>query len=132
MEQGSGFPLQGIGVLLLGVSDLQRAVTFYSETLGLPLKSQIPGFAFLKRGPVTLALSVPFSRALSKEPGAVEIVWPVDYVRLARQTLLARGVSFVTEPRNVTGKDWSAVFTDPDGHRHSIFGLGGRREATDK
>lgn len=131
MEQGSKFRLQGIGVLLLGVSDLQRAVTFYTETLGLTLKSQIPGFAFLDAGSLTLALSEPLSRALGKEPGAVEIVWPVDNVRLAHQTLLARGVSFVTEPRNVTGQEWSALFTDPDGHRLSIFGPEGHQETTD-
>jgi catechol 2,3-dioxygenase-like lactoylglutathione lyase family enzyme len=50
MEQGGEFRLEGIGILMLGVSDLQRAVTFYTETLGLTLKSRIPGFAFLDAG----------------------------------------------------------------------------------
>jgi catechol 2,3-dioxygenase-like lactoylglutathione lyase family enzyme len=122
MKTGSDFHLNGMGMILLGVSDLERSVAFYTETLGLRLKSQMPGFAFVDAGPVTLVLSEPLGRALGNHPGAVEIVWPVDDVRSAHETLRSRGVTFIAEPRNVTGRDWSAVFTDPDGHHLSIFG----------
>lgn len=125
MEEGSGFRLSGIGFLLLGVSDLKRSVAFYSETLGLPLKSEIPGFAFLDAGALTLVLSEPLGRATGSLPGAMEIVCPVENVREAYETLRGRGVAFLAEPRNVTGSDWSAVFGDPDGHRLSVFGPAG-------
>jgi catechol 2,3-dioxygenase-like lactoylglutathione lyase family enzyme len=129
MGEGIDFRLSGIGFLLLGVSDLKRSLAFYSETLGLRSKSQIPGFAFLDAGALTLVLSEPLGRALGSLPGAMEIVCPVADVREAYQTLRQRGVAFLAEPRNVTGSDWSAVFTDPDGHRLSIFGPGGRTPA---
>lgn len=129
MEERDGeFRLGGIGIIQLGVSDLQRSVEFYTQTLGLKLKSIVAGFAFVDAGSVTLVLSEPLGRALGPLPGAVEIVCPVSDVRAGYETLLSRGVSFLTEPRNVTGEDWSAVFTDPDGHRLSIFGpASGRR-----
>ncbi len=125
MEQGSEFRLSGIGIIQLGVSDLQRSVAFYTQVLGLRLKSSVPGFAFVDAGAVTLVLSEPLSRALGPLPGAVEIVYPVSDVQAGYEVLRSRGISFLREPRNVTGKDWSAVFTDPDGHRLSIFGPGG-------
>lgn len=129
MEYAGKFRVTGIGLLLLGVSDLKRSLAFYTEALGLPLKSQIPGFAFVDAGTVTLVLSEPLGRALGSRPGAVEIVCPVENVRLAYEALRSRGVTFLTQPRNVTGQDWSAVFTDPDGHRLSIFGPEGRPAA---
>jgi catechol 2,3-dioxygenase-like lactoylglutathione lyase family enzyme len=122
MGEGSSFRLSGIGLLLLGVSDLKRSLAFYHETLGLRLNSQVPGFAFLEAGALTLVLSEPLGRALGASPGATEIVCPVENVRQAHQALSRRGVVFISEPRNVTGNEWSAVFTDPDGHRLSIFG----------
>lgn len=125
MKPESEFHLNGMGMLLLGVSDLQRSVAFYTEALGLQLKSQMPGFAFVDAGAVTLVLSEPLGRALGNRPGAMEIVWPVEDVRSAHESLRSRGVAFVAEPRNVTGQDWSAVFTDPDGHHLSIFGPAG-------
>jgi catechol 2,3-dioxygenase-like lactoylglutathione lyase family enzyme len=125
MKRGNEFRLDGIGIILLGVSDLERSLAFYTETLGLRLKSQIPGFAFVDAGGVTLGLSEPLGRALGSKSGGVEFVCSVENVRAAYETLRSRGVSFSSEPRNVTGQDWSAAFTDPDGHHLSIFGPAG-------
>ena len=114
--------LEKIGILMLGVKDLKAAVAFYSERLGLPLQMEIPGFAFLNGGGITLALSQPLARASQNLVGATELVFQVTDVHAAYRALRERGVSFNSEPHQVTPSDWAANFTDPDGHRLSVFG----------
>jgi catechol 2,3-dioxygenase-like lactoylglutathione lyase family enzyme len=114
--------LTQIGVVMLGVTDLSRSVAFYRDQLGLTVKQEIPGFAFLDGGGVTLCLSQPLARATGRGAGATEIVFSVDDVRAAFEALHGRGVQFTHEPRNVSGPMWAANFEDPDNHKLSIFG----------
>ena len=121
----SDFRLNTIAVVMLGVKDLPRSVAFYRDTLGLKAQGEVPGeFAFFNAGATTLALSSPLADPKSSPStvGALEVVFGVEDVTAGYEALRARGVTFVVEPRNVTGANWSAVFTDPDGHRLSIFG----------
>jgi catechol 2,3-dioxygenase-like lactoylglutathione lyase family enzyme len=116
------FKLAKIGVVMLGVADVARSVAFYRDRLGLTVKQEIPGFAFLDGGAVMLALSQPLARATHQGPGSTEIVFSVEDVRAAHAALLAKGVAFTQEPRVVSGPMWAANFNDPDGHRLSVFG----------
>ena len=116
------FKLAKIGVVMLGVKDLARAVGFYRDKLGMAVQHDGPEFAFLDGGGVTLALAVPLSRNSPAMVGATEVVFSVEGVREAYDALRARGVVFTHEPRNVTGPMWAANFCDPDGHRLSVFG----------
>ena len=93
--------LEKIGILMLGVKDLKAAVAFYSERLGLPLQTEIPGFAFLNGGGITLALSQPLARASQNLVGATELVFQVTDVHSAYRALQERGVSFNSEPHQV-------------------------------
>jgi catechol 2,3-dioxygenase-like lactoylglutathione lyase family enzyme len=117
--------LDTLAVVMLGVTDLPRSVAFYRDVLGLRPQGEVAGeFAFFDAGGVMLALSVPHARS-DRSPhlvGATEIVFRVESVAAAHEALLARGVPFAREPRQVAGDNWSAVFTDPDGHRLSVFG----------
>jgi catechol 2,3-dioxygenase-like lactoylglutathione lyase family enzyme len=115
--------LEKIGVIMLGVRDLEASVAFYQEKLGLALQSKIPGeFAFFAAGTVTLALSVPHGKNRPNLAGATEVVFSVDGVTEAYDALRSRDIAFTQAPRNVTGTMWSANFTDPDGHQLAIFG----------
>ncbi len=116
------FKLKHIRFVMLGVTDLTRAVAFYRDKLGLSLHFQSAEFAFLDGGGVTLALGTPLARAIPQIAGATEIVFGVEDVMGAYEALRARDIKFIYEPRNVTGTDWAAVFEDPDGHKLSVFG----------
>jgi catechol 2,3-dioxygenase-like lactoylglutathione lyase family enzyme len=117
------FKLSQISIVMLGVRDLDRSVAFYRDRLGLEVRNQTPGFAFLNAGPITLCLSEALSRAAGETTNeATEMVFSVDQVRAAYEGLLAKGVVFTHEPRNVTGPFWAANFNDPDGHKLSVFG----------
>ena len=120
--QELNFKLSQIGVVMLGVEKLPRAVAFYRDKLGLVLKGQNEGFAFFDGGGVTLCLSEALARVSRQVPGAVEVVFSVGNVRGAHKALSARGIEFTHEPRSVTGPMWAANFNDPDGHLLSVFG----------
>jgi catechol 2,3-dioxygenase-like lactoylglutathione lyase family enzyme len=125
--------LAKLGIVMLGVSEMARALAFYRDQLGLTVQQEIGGeFTFLDAGGVTLALSVPLAKALGgAKAGATEFVFQVDDVTAAHAALCARGVVFKNDPRNVTGSLWAANFTDPDGHHLSILGPHSKPAASD-
>lgn len=111
-----------ITTVLLGVQDVKRSLEFYRDKLGLAVRAQFEGFAFLDTGAVMLVLSEGLTRATQLGPGATEIVFAVDGVRENYQALMDKGVEFMNEPRVISGPQWGANFRDPDGHFLSILG----------
>ncbi len=121
----TGARLSNVAVVILGVTDLPKSVAFYRDVLGLEAQGEIPGdFAFFNAGGVTLALSKAHAdpKVSPHLVGASEVVFGVDDVSAAYEALRVRGVGFAREPRPVAGPNWAANFTDPDGHRLSLFG----------
>lgn len=116
------FQLSSISLIMLGVQDLNRSVSFYRDKLGVTVRNLLTGFAFLDCGGVTLALSEPLLKANPVGAGAAEVVFSVQHVREAHRALVAQGVEFNQEPRQVSGPFWAANFKDPDGHQLSVFG----------
>ena len=121
MEQ-TDFKLTQISVVMLGVQDVARALAFYRDKLGLKVQNEVPGFAFLDAGKITLCLSEPAAKVRGQIAGAGETVFAVEDVTAAFQALRAKGVQFTHEPRGVTLTSWVANFDDPDGNHLSIFG----------
>ncbi len=122
MSNQTTFALARIGHLMLGVSNIERSTAFYRDQLGLPLLGVHGGLAFFNGVGVTLMLSTELVKAAPGIAGATEVVFAVESVQVAYDALLARGVVFLREPRQVTPSDWAANFKDPDGHLLSVFG----------
>ncbi len=116
------FRLTKIGLVMLGVGDLDRSVAFYRDRLGLKLSAQFEGFAFFDGGGVTLVVNTGLAQALGKGPGDSQVIFSVEHVRAAYDALRSQGVEFVNEPRVVSPGNWAANFHDPDGHLLSVFG----------
>ena len=114
--------LTQISHVMLGTTDLTGSLAFYRDMLGLTVQTEMPGFAFLDGGGVTLSLSEAHAKLATPVAGGTEIVFGVADVTAAHEALTARGVEFLNPPRNVTGDQWAANFRDPDGHLLSIFG----------
>jgi predicted enzyme related to lactoylglutathione lyase len=111
-----------ISMITLGISNISESVAFYRDTLRLELQGQHEGFAFFNAGPITLVLNVPLGNAVQPRAGATEIIFPVEGVRAAHAELVTRGCKFAYDPRVVSPGSWAATFTDPDGHRLTLFG----------
>jgi catechol 2,3-dioxygenase-like lactoylglutathione lyase family enzyme len=116
------FKLTRVSVVMLGVNDVKRSLGFYRDKLGLEVRREIPGFAFVNAGAITLCLSEPAAKVRGQVAGAGEIVFSVEDVTSAYQALRGKGVEFTHEPRNVAPDTWVANFDDPDGNHLSLYG----------
>jgi catechol 2,3-dioxygenase-like lactoylglutathione lyase family enzyme len=121
MEQ-TDYKLTQVSVVMLGVHDVARSLAFYRDKLGLTVQREIPGFAFLNAGAVTLCLSEPAAKVRGQVAGAGEVVFSVEDVSAAYQALRGKGVEFTHEPRSITPTTRVANFDDPDGNHLSVYG----------
>jgi lactoylglutathione lyase len=112
-----------IHTIMLGTRDLDRSISFYTDTLGMTLQGRFGDFAFLDANGTSIALSAQLARTRPPlAPPPVEIVLAVPGVREAYDRLRGRGVTFLNEPHTVDGTNDVANFEDPDGHLFSIYG----------
>ena len=113
------FELGTIGQIAVPVSDIDRAVAFYRDTLGMRFLFQAPpGLGFFDCAGVRLMLDAP-AKAQSDNYSSV-IYYKVPDLDTAFQALSARGVSFDATPHLVAKLPdhelWMAFFRDPDGN----------------
>lgn len=106
------------------VHDLDRAVRFHRDVLGLPLLFQAPpSLAFFQMGAVRLMLSPP-ENAEQDHPGSV-LYFRVADIEGVHRSLVQRGVEFVGAPHRVhQAADydlWMAFFHDPDNNPMAIM-----------
>lgn len=109
------FGLARIGQIGLTVKDLDRAVAFYRDTLGMKLLFRVPNMAFFDCAGIRLMLGLPEG---TNEVFRSLIYYRVDDIDKAFQILSARGVAFETKPRLIARLEnhdlWLAAFRDPD------------------
>jgi catechol 2,3-dioxygenase-like lactoylglutathione lyase family enzyme len=122
MNPQTDLKLSRVGFLMLTVSDMARSLAFYEDTLGLPRRFASEEFAFLDGGGVGLGLCKVGSLGPPPTDVFTEIVFEVEDIDAAYESLRARGVTFRIAPRQATGDKLVADFRDPDGHVLSIFG----------
>jgi catechol 2,3-dioxygenase-like lactoylglutathione lyase family enzyme len=109
-----GGPLRGIDHVYYWTRDMERAVTFYSDVLGLPVASRAGSeWAEFQAGPVRLALH---GTEESSVPPSGTVVFNVDDLDEARWVLQQRGVVFDGHEAEVPGSARFATFHDPDGN----------------
>jgi len=109
--------LHDIGQIGVTVNDLEKALAFYRDSLGLRhLFSAPPGLAFFRVGNVRLMLSRP--ERPDSERFTSALYFKVADIRVAHEALAARGVIFEAEPHRVAKMPdhelWMAFFRDPD------------------
>jgi AraC-like DNA-binding protein/predicted enzyme related to lactoylglutathione lyase len=108
-------PPMRISMISIGVTNMERSVRFYSETLGPTLMG--------KPGEVTLVLNRPLgSSDGDRLVGAVEIIFPAESVAAMHDLLSKLGCKFLAAPYEVTTGLWAATFSDPDGHKLTMLG----------
>jgi methylmalonyl-CoA/ethylmalonyl-CoA epimerase len=123
MAKGTDLGLAEIGQIALSVRDLERAVAFYRDGLGMQFLFQVPNLAFFDCAGVRLMLSTP-EEGEGHRPGSV-IYFRVADIGAAYATLKARGVPFIDEPHLIAKMPdhdlWMAFFNDPDGNTLALM-----------
>lgn len=101
------------------VADMDRAVAFHRDVLGLPLKFQSPGWSEFATGETTLALHP----ASAKNPaGAVELGFGVAGIHDFYEGMTAKGVQFSMPPTRQDFGGMLAQFVDSEGAHCSVSG----------
>jgi methylmalonyl-CoA/ethylmalonyl-CoA epimerase len=118
----TGFGLTQIGQIAVGVQDLDSAVAFYRDVLGMQFLFQVPSMAFFDCGGVRLMLAEP-DGGVEQRASSI-IYYRVDDVNHAFETLSKRRVDLVSDPHLVARMGdqelWMAFFEDIDGN---VLGL---------
>jgi methylmalonyl-CoA/ethylmalonyl-CoA epimerase len=110
--------LNRIGQIAIPVGDVDRAIAFYRDLLGMRFLFRAPpGLGFFDCGGVRLMLDGP---AAAQAGQSSVVYYKVDDLRAAFETLSTRGVVFEAEPHLVARLPdhelWMAFFRDPDGN----------------
>jgi methylmalonyl-CoA/ethylmalonyl-CoA epimerase len=115
--QNHPFGLSEIGQIAVPVSDIDRAIAFYRDVLGMRfLFKAPPGLGFFDCNGLRLLLDAPV-KANEKNYSSI-IYYKVPEIQSAFETLSSRGVIFEEKPHLVARMPdhelWMAFFRDPD------------------
>jgi methylmalonyl-CoA/ethylmalonyl-CoA epimerase len=124
MESQQPFGLAQIGQIAIVVQDLERAVAYYRDKLGIQFLFTAGTLAFFDCAGTRLMLSTP-------EPGQNAsgnsiIYFTVGDIEAAHRELSARGVPFDDQPHIIANMGtydlWMAFFRDSE---HNLLGIMG-------
>lgn len=111
-------PLGQLGQISHAVKDLDRAVKFLRDEVGLKFLFQAPpNLAFFALGDVRLMITKP--EGATNAGANSTLYFKVDDIASARAAMQARGVTFDDEPHLIAKMPdhelWMTFFRDPDG-----------------
>lgn len=112
-----------IGQIAVNVHDLDRALAFYRDTLGLPLLFTAGKLAFFNCGGVRLMLTLP-EKPEFDHPSSI-LYFAVPDINSAYRQMKAAGVRFEDEPHLIARMPdhdlWMTHFYDSEGNLLSLM-----------
>lgn len=107
-----------VGQISIPVKDLERAVGFYTDMLGLPLLFKVPKMGFLRCGETTLTLAVPNEPEFD-HPASI-LYYEVPDIQAAYRDVVGKGVTVRRAPELVHRAPdhelWMAFLADTEGN----------------
>ena len=117
--------IHGVGQISISVTDVDRAVEFYRDILGINFLFQVPGdnpMAFFDCSGIRLYINQPEN---PEHAGTSVIYFQVDSAQDSAKDLASRGVSIESEPHIIYQTEnytlWMAFFRDPDGNLMAVM-----------
>ena len=116
--------LSRIGQIFVNVKDLDRAIAFYRDILGMTFLFQAPpNMAFFDCGGIRLMIEVPPDKEFD-HPGSI-LYFRVDDIDSSYAELKARGVDFGDEPHLIAKMPdhelWMTFFRDGEGNTLALM-----------
>ena len=120
----SGLGLAKIGQIAMNAQDLDRAIGFYRDALGLKFLFRAPPqLAFFDCDGIRLLLDVPEDKEFA-HPGSI-LYFTVDDIDRTHESLVARGVAFRKPPHLIAKlpdrEVWMAFFDDTEGNTLALM-----------
>jgi lactoylglutathione lyase len=120
MDEGGNMAAK-LNYVIEFVADMDRAVKFYRDTVGLHLKFQSPGWSEFATGETTLGLHPASDKNMA---GKVEIGFSVPDLAKFYDEMRAKGVNFPMSPTKQDFGGTLAQFEDSEGAYVSVAGQG--------
>jgi predicted enzyme related to lactoylglutathione lyase len=115
--------LARIGQIAVNVRDLDRAVAFYRDVVGLEFLFAIPNAAFFDCGGLRLMLAI--AEAPEFDHAASIIYYRVDDIRAAGAALATAGAKIEAEPRLIARMPdhelWMCFFRDSEENMAAVM-----------
>jgi methylmalonyl-CoA/ethylmalonyl-CoA epimerase len=115
--------IQKVGQIGVPVQNLERALEFYRDKLGLQLLFHTDRLALLQCDSVRILLSLPEKEEFAQSSSV--IYFQVEDLTKTYHDLKEKGVSFIDKP-HIVGKMeqteiWMAFFKDTEDHTHAFM-----------
>jgi lactoylglutathione lyase len=111
-----------VGAVILLVSNMEKSVKFYHDTLGLPIKTMSEDWTELFNNDTVLALHPARKKSNLKTGSGILVGFEVSDLDSTMKSLKHKKVKLFKKPREEPfGKH--AILQDPDGHLISIAQL---------
>lgn len=118
MSENNTIGITQIGQIAINVHDLDKAIAFYRDVLGLQFLFHVPGLAFFQCGEVRLMLSNPGKPEFDHP--ASTLYYKVPDINAAYAKLKAQAVRLIDEPHLIAKMPdhdlWMFFCYDPDGN----------------
>ncbi|HEX8454716.1 MAG TPA: VOC family protein [Longimicrobium sp.] len=123
MSTAASLGITGVGQVAINVRDVQRAVEFYRNVLGLRLLFQIPNSAFFDCGGLRLMLGTA-EKPEFDHPASI-LYYKVDDIHAAYASLQAAGADTVDAPHLIARMPdhelWMFFVRDPEGNHLGLM-----------
>ncbi|WP_286230939.1 VOC family protein [Neobacillus mesonae] len=115
--------IQKVGQIGVPVKNLQRALYFYKEQLGLQLLFNTDTMVFFECGGLRLLLSLPEQEQYAHASSVV--YFQVEDINASYEKLLEKEVEFLGEPHLVANvgqtETWMVFFKDTEDNTHALM-----------
>jgi methylmalonyl-CoA/ethylmalonyl-CoA epimerase len=123
MSDTGGVGITDVGQIAVNVHDVQRALGFYRDVLGLPLLFEIPNAAFVQAGSVRLYLAKP-EQPEHDHPSSI-LYFRVGDIHAAFERLRNAGTPIEAEPHLIAKMAdhdlWMGFYRDPEGNLGALM-----------
>jgi len=107
----------------VSIKNVENAIEFYKEVLGLPLLFSTESIAFFDCNGQRLLLSLPEKDEFTNSSSV--IYFQVEDINKTFEELLEKGVSFIDQPHVVAKmgntETWMIFFKDTEGNTHALM-----------
>ena len=115
--------IQKIGQIGVPIKNMENAIEFYKNILGLSLLFSTDNMAFFECNGQRLLLSFPEKKEFANASSV--IYFQVEDIKKTYEELLEKGVAFSGKPHLVAKMEqtetWMAFFTDSEGNTHALM-----------
>lgn len=115
--------IQSIGQIGVPVKELDRAVQFYQDQLGIPLLFQTDSMAFFDLNGLRMMLSLPEKEQFAHSSSV--LYFQVEDIKQSFEELVSKEVKFIDEPHLVAKvgqtETWMTFFYDTENNMHALM-----------